>query len=792
MDRSRLSFRLESVILFSSNQEEFIVFHKPAFTRLPVAALLTLSATVHGFDHHADSKPAAAKETTVEAHDQPLIPREVLFGNPERASVQMSPDGKHIAYLAPHEGVLNIWVTPVGEDAPRPITEFSDRPLGGFSWSWNNDQILFGRDDKGDENTHVYAVGIHDLAVKDLTPFDNVNARVAERSHERPDEILVAINDRDPRVHDYYIINTRTGERTLLQENEGEYAAYMFDHDWNPRARVEMTSDGGALYQMKHDGEWNDFLKVDMEDALTTQPMGFNAAGDKIYALDSRGRDKAALVEISAVPGGADAPRVIHESETANVSGVVMNPTTHEPEVAMVEYLRSEWIPLDPAMAAELETIRKIDDGDMSIASRTLDDRTWTLRFMQDDGPVRFWIWNRDDQKGTYLFSHRPELEDYELASMQPVEIKTRDGLIMPSYLTRPLGADEATPMVLLVHGGPWARDRWGYNPMHQWLANRGYAVLSPNFRGSTGFGKAFTNAGNREWYGKMQDDLVDATQWAIDNDIAQKDQIAIMGGSYGGYATLAGLTRDPELFAAGVDIVGPSHVGTLMKTIPPYWEPIISMFETRVGSLDDPEYLDSISPLMHVDRIQRPLIIAQGANDPRVKISESDQIVEAMQSRDLPVTYIVFPDEGHGMNRPENMMAFNAITEEFLAKHLGGRAEAIGETVAMSNAQIRSKGNLALEGIEVWESDGSEEVRPEREPVELSSLTPEEVAKVQMALDQLKQFPPDQLPMLLMDLDRRRATVPAEDLAAFDYLYQEIERMMDAETRKADVDPAP
>ena len=772
-------------------QEEHAVHQQSIITNLSIAAVLSLSSMVIGVEETAknDQKPVASSGETAA---QQLIPRDVLFGNPEKVSVQLSPDGKNIAYLAPHEGVLNIWVKPVGEGDARPITSYTDRPLGGFSWSWNNDQILFGRDGNGDENTHVYAVGINDLAINDLTPIDNVNARVVDSHRDRPDELIIAINDRDPRLHDYYIVNMRTGVRTLLQENEGEYAAYLFDKSWNVRGRVEMTPDGGAKYQSIEDGEWHDFMKVEMEDSLTTQPMGFNAAGDKIFALDSRGRDKAALVEMPATLDGASQPRVLFASDQADVKGVVMNPLTHEPQAATVEYLRSKWIPLDPSIESDLAALRKLDDGDINITSRTADDKTWVVVFMQDDGPVRYWLWDRDAEEGTYLFSHRSDLENYELVKMTPVEIPTRDGLVMPSFLTRPAGADAATPMVLLVHGGPWARDRWGYNPMHQWLANRGYAVLSPNFRGSTGFGKGFINAGNREWYGKMQDDLVDATKWAIDNDIAEEDRIVIMGGSYGGYATLAGLTRDPELYAAGVDIVGPSHVATLMQTIPPYWEPIISMFETRVGSLDDPEYLDSISPLTHVDQIQRPLIIAQGANDPRVKISESNQIVEAMQARDLPVTYIVFPDEGHGMDRPENMMAFNAITEEFLAKHLGGKAEPVGETVAQSTAQIRSRGNLALAGIPTWEPDGSELVLPERSHVELSSLSVEDAAKVEQALAQVKQFPPQQLPVLLADLERRRSTIPPSDLPAFDYMVQEIEAMVNAETRKADADKTP
>lgn len=755
---------------------------------LSLAALLSAAAQ----PDESQSPEGTEKLAETKTSQKPLIPRDVLFGNPERISVKLSPDGTKLAYLAPHDGVLNIWVKPIGEGEAQAITQYGDRPLSGFSWSWNNEQILFGRDQNGDENTHVYVVDVDNHMIKDLTPFKDVNARVVERNRKRPDEVLVAINDRDPQYHDYYTINTRTGEQTLVQKNTENHAAYLFDPHWNIRGRVKMTPDGGMMVEGYDEEGWFDFMAISMEDSMTTQPMGFNVAGDKIYALDSRGRNTAALVEMPATRDGANQGNVLYVSEKADVGGVMMHPTTREPQAVMVNYLHQDWNPLDSELEKDLSALAKLDEGDFDITSRTADDRTWTISYMQDAGPVRYWLWDRDAQEGTYLFSHRPDLEKYELLTMESIEIPTRDGMTMPSYLTRPAGATSATPMVLLVHGGPWGRDAWGYNPMHQWLADRGYAVLSPNFRGSTGFGKDFINAGNLEWYGKMQDDLVDATEWAIENNIAQKDRIAIMGGSYGGYATLAGLTRDPELYAAGVDIVGPSHVATLLETIPPYWAPIKKMFEARVGSLDDPEYLDSISPLTYVDQIQRPLLIVQGANDPRVKISESDQIVEAMESQNLPVTYIVFPDEGHGMDRPENMMAFNAITEEFLAKHLGGHAEPIGETIYKSNAQVRSKGDLALAGIPVWESDGTVTTRPERTHVELPNLTPEQAAKVQQALAQLRKFPADQLPNLLGDLERRRETVPEADLAAFDYMIQQIEVMMASEIRKADAEPTP
>ena len=433
-------------------------------------------------------------------------------------------------------------------------------------------------------------------------------------------------------------------------------------------------------------------------------------------------------------------------------------------------------------------------DGDLEITDRTLDDRKWIAVFLVDDGPVQYWLWDRDTQKGTYLFSNRPELEDLTLAKMMPVEIPARDGLGLVSYLTLPAGLEaKDLPLVVLVHGGPWARDSWGYNPYHQWLANRGYAVLSVNFRGSTGLGKSFLNAGNREWYKAMQDDINDAAQWAVDKGYVDPSRMAIMGGSYGGYATLAGLTRDPELWACGVDIVGPSHVGTLLSTIPAYWEPVKVMFEKRVGGSDEVEWLDEISPLTHVDRIARPLLIGQGANDPRVKLSESDQIVAAMDEQGIPVTYVVFPDEGHGFSRPVNNMAFNAITEEFLAQHLGGRFEPLADSLEGSTAQVRSLGGLTLSGVEEWDPSNEKEVTADP-VVTFEDLTPEEQKKATQLFTELdNQIPLESrsqvYPMLLMQMNATRGQVEKGDEKMFFYVIGEINRRLTAPVEDVEVD---
>jgi dipeptidyl aminopeptidase/acylaminoacyl peptidase len=637
------------------------------------------------------------------ANSTQLIPREVFFGNPDRAAPNLSPDGKHLAFLAPLNGVMNVWIQPLADGQlgeARPITRSTDRPIRIFFWAENNEQIVYAQDRGGDENFRLYAVHIVTGNELTLTPFDNVQARVIAGDRQFPDEILAGINNRIPQLHDVWRINTRTGERELVYENNEGWAGFVPDHDYNLRLAVRFNQQGGTDLYLRHsaDEPWQPFASWDMEDTMTSGPLGFARDGRTLYIRDSRNADTGGLYEIVFnEQGEASPPRLIARDDRTDVQGIVADPDTGRPQAVAFEYTRREWRILDQSIAADWDLLRTVSRGDFTIVSRTQADNPWTVAYVVDDGPVRYYLYDRAAKDATFLFTNRPALEGLPLARMEPVVIDSRDGLKLVSYLTRPTHSPSAAngvpqgphPTVLLVHGGPWGRDTWGYNSLHQWLANRGYAVLSVNFRGSTGFGKDFVNAGNREWSGKMHDDLIDAVDWAISEGIADPDRVAIMGGSYGGYATLVGLTFTPEVFAAGVDIVGPSHVRTLLESIPPYWEPIKAMFETRVGSLDEPEYLDSISPLTHVDRIRRPLLIGQGANDPRVKEHESEQIVSAMQEKDIPVTYVVFPDEGHGFARPENSMAFWSVTEAFLAQHLGGRYEPIGEDLEKSTAKV-------------------------------------------------------------------------------------------------------
>ena len=626
----------------------------------------------------------------------PLIPRQVLFGNPDRAGAKLSHDGRRLSFLAARDGVLNVWVGPTDDPtAAQPVTDEKKRGIRQYFWAHTNDHVVYLRDADGDENWHVVVVDLTTGQSQDLTPFQGVQARVEHLSRQFPDEIVVGLNNRQPELHDLYRVNIRTAERQLIYENEG-LIGFNLDDDFNVRFGMAMRPDGGMDYLKRANNTWEPYVSVDADDALTTGFIGLNAAADTLYLLDSRDRDTAAL---RAIALDRDAPRDLHADVRADISDTLTHPVTGDVEAAAATYERKQWTLLNDALAPDFDYLRTVTRGDIEVLSRTDDDQHWIVAYLRDDGPVQYYRYDRGQQRSaTFLFSNRSALEGLKLARMHPVTIPARDDLPLVCYLTLPAGDDQngrpasPLPMVLLVHGGPWARDEWGYDAEHQWLANRGYAVLSVNYRGSTGFGKRFINAANREWAGKMHTDLLDAVDWAVKEKLADADKVAIMGGSYGGYATLLALTFTPDVFRCGVDIVGMSNLVTLLESVPDYWKPLLDMFTTRVGDHRTDEgrqYLFERSPLYKVDQIARPLLIGQGANDPRVKQQESDQIVAAMQEKQIPVTYVLYPDEGHGFARPENRLSFNAVAEAFLAEHLGGRFEPIGQSFENASLQI-------------------------------------------------------------------------------------------------------
>lgn len=614
----------------------------------------------------------------MEAIDKtPLIPRDVLFGNPEKAAPKISPDGKMLTYLAPDEGVLNVWVRNVGQTNDRVVTTDRKRGIRFYFWQPDSEHIIYLQDQEGDENWHVYQAHLETKAVRDLTPFKEVQARIVEVDPNFPDQMLVAINNRDPQVHDVYRVRLKTGEAELDTQNPGDVADWASDNAMQVRIAQVLLPDGSTEIRVRDNAQspWRAFQKWGADESFGGV-VGFTPNNNGVWLISSVDANAARLLEIDLATGES---RVVSEDQQYDVSSILTHPKRHTLEAVQFVRARSDWAIVDPSLQADFDALRELSDADFGIISRDFQDKTWIVAYIEDDGPVYYYTYDRATRKPTLLFSNLPALEQYQLAGMQPVSFEARDGMTLHGYLTMPVGvAHENPPMVLNVHGGPWARDVWGLDAEAQWLANRGYAVLQVNFRGSTGYGKAYLNAGDREWAGKMHTDLIDAKDWAVDQGYADPARVALYGGSYGGYATLVGLAFTPEEFAAGVDIVGPSNLNTLIESIPPYWATVKAMFTKRVG--DDEEFLNSRSPLFKADKIIKPLLIAQGANDPRVKKAESDQIVEAMQKAKIPVEYILYTDEGHGFARPENRLHFYAKAEEFLAKYLGGRFEPMGD----------------------------------------------------------------------------------------------------------------
>ena len=635
------------------------------------------------------------------AEPPPLIPREVLFGNPEIAGVSLSPDGKRLVYLAPYQGVLNLWVRDVeGASAPRLLTRETKRPQRAASWTYDGRYLISTRDSKGDENTVLVRIDPDTGERRDLTPSKGVRALVVGLDRDAPNELVVGLNDRNPRYHDLYVVKIDSGAKTLLYRSTDDgrkVAVERLDGTWQPVLRSRVLPDGGSAYELRlpEDPQWRPFLSFSFEDTISgSGPSGFTRDGRWLYGTLSTGEDLPRLVRWSREQlrscGPSCTPEVVHRSSSGALGMALTDINTGEPTLLQEVDLRSRRVVLDPALKPDLAALKRLAGGnDFAMVGRDRRDRIWLVAIGSDQQGAQYWLWNRDQKKHRKLFSVQPRLDAYTLAPMESLNLKARDGRRLPTYLTRtPLGQAGPKPLVLVVHGGPQSRDYWGLNSTHQLLANRGYHVMSVNYRGSTGFGKSHLLAGEGQWYGRMQDDLVDAVRWAVDQGIADRQRLVIMGASYGGYAALSGLTRDPDLFAAAVAEVGPSNLRTLLASIPPYWESGRAIFERMigVGQVD----LDAISPINHVDRIQRPLLLGHGANDPRVKLKESETIADAMKARGLAVDFVVFPDEGHGLANPRNSLAMTALMEAFLQRHIGGRAEPIGDAIKQSSMDWR------------------------------------------------------------------------------------------------------
>jgi len=607
----------------------------------------------------------------------PLVPRRVLFGNPERFSPRISPDGTRLAWIAPDEGILNVFVAPLDQiKSATALTKDRERGIRSFFWAHDNRHLLYVQDKEGDENWRLYAVDLVDGTVRDLTPFDEVQAQVLEVSKHFPERILVGLNKDNPQLHDVYNLDLASGELTKVAENPG-FVGWVVDAEMNVRGALAPTPEGGTTIVVRAtvDEPWQALIDVPPDDALTTAPIAFSANGRFLLTLCSVDVDAGRLMWVDTDSGDYE---VVAEDPQYDVTGVRLHPDTREVQLVSIQRERMDMVVIDPKIAEDIGALTAYHPGDLALIDRDAADAIWLVSYTEDDGPVHFAAWNRAAQEVTDLFDHQPALSNYRLAHMEPFAFSSRDGIVIYGYLTFPPDEEHVDlPAVVNVHGGPWARDVWGYNAEAQWLANRGYLCIQVNYRGSTGYGKDFTNAGNKQWGAKMHDDLLDAMQWAVDRRYADPDRIAIYGGSYGGYAALVGAAFTPEMFACAVDIVGPSNLQTLIASVPPYWAPMIAQFHTRVGDpATEADMLWDRSPLSKVDQISIPLLIAQGANDPRVKQAESEQIVAALTERGIDHQYLLFPDEGHGFTQPENRLKFYAAAEAFLARHLGGRSE--------------------------------------------------------------------------------------------------------------------
>jgi dipeptidyl aminopeptidase/acylaminoacyl peptidase len=598
------------------------------------------------------------------------IPLRDFFKNPEKAYFQISPDGNYISFTQPYEKRMNIFVQARGSNEAKRITSITDRDLSEYFWK-GNDRLLYLKDFGGDENFHLFAVDREGKDTKDLTPFDSVRVMLIDDLKDHDTDVIIGMNKRNREIFDAYRLNTATGELTLIAENPGNITGWVTDHDG--RIRVAITTDGvntSLLYRENEKDSFKVILTTNFKESFS--PLFFTFDNKNLYAASNLGRDKVAIVKFDLA--SAREIEVIYENPEVDVDGMTYSRLRKVPTVIFYTTWKTERKFLDKETEELYKKLQKQLPGyDVYVTFNNKNEDVFTVRTISDRTLGSYYLYEKSTDKLTKLADRNPWLNENDLAEMKPISYKSRDGLTIHGYLTLPKGKGQKNlPVVVNPHGGPWARDVWGFNPEVQFLANRGYAVLQMNFRGSTGYGKKFWETSFKQWGKTMQDDISDGAKWLIDQGIADPKRIAIYGGSYGGYATLAGLAFTPDLYACGVDYVGVSNMFTFMKSIPPYWKPYLDMFHEMVGDPSKDSLLFvSISPVFHVGEIKAPLLVAQGAKDPRVNINESNQIVEALKKRGIDVPYLVKDNEGHGFANEENRFDFYEAMEKFLAKHL-------------------------------------------------------------------------------------------------------------------------
>ena len=612
-----------------------------------------------------------SNENTLKAKQ---IPLENFFKNPEKSSYQISPNGDYYSFMAPYKNRMNIFVQKRGDTSSVQLTFEEDRDVAGYFWP-NDNQIMFLKDDGGDENYHLFGVNIDGSNLIGYTDFEGVRAQIIDDLPDQNEFVVIGLNKRNKQVFDPYRLNLISGELTMIAENPGNIQGWMFDHDGKLRLATAIV-DGvnqSILYRDSEDEEFKTIITTNFKEGFS--PQFFTFDNKNIIGSSNLGRDKSAIVEFD--PSTAKEVRVLYENEDYDVNGVGYSKKRKVITAAFYTSWKSERHFFDSTSKEVIEKIQmQLPGYEIGLTGVNKEENTLIVRTYSDKSLGAYYIYTTEDNKLEQIVEVSPWIDENEMSNQLPINYNSRDGLNINGYLTLPKGYTmenaKNLPVVINPHGGPWARDGWGFNPEIQFLANRGYAVLQMNFRGSTGYGREFWEASFKKWGREMQDDITDGTNWLIEKGIADRNRIAIYGGSYGGYATLMGLVKEPDLYAAGVDYVGVSNMFTFMKTIPPYWEPMLEMMYEMVGDLEeDSTMLKEVSPVFHVDKIKSPLFIAQGKNDPRVNVDESDQMVEAMKNRGVEVEYLVKDDEGHGFRNEENRFEFYRAMENFLSKQL-------------------------------------------------------------------------------------------------------------------------
>ncbi|MFL2848585.1 MAG: S9 family peptidase [Pseudohongiellaceae bacterium] len=657
----------------------------------------------------ADNAAVTRQSDTVA--DFPILPLERLMAPGSFGTPLISPDGSLISWIAPLDGISNLYVAPVDDiAAARPVTRFTEGGLRGtnvsgtviYRWHYDSRRVIFPMDYDGDENWDIHIVDVETGEERNLTPVPDKKVEIIAYGRAKPDDVLVSVVTFGQTNPDVYHLNLGSGENTLVQKNEGSLT-YLADSDLKIRLSMSFSDEGGLdVYQFSTapdaGGRGKLIYQIAPDDlpAHTTAAyqgiIRFDATGEHLYIYDAQGRDKAALVTVDLETGELN---LLAEDDRVDIGGVIYHPTKATVQAYATNWIETEWTAIDPEISADLEALAQIKDGELSVLSRSEDDNKWIVQYMSSDEPVSFYLYDRESKSGQFLFTSTPQLEGLKLSRMHPYVLTTDDGFDLVSYITLPPWTDpdddgrpdQPVPIVVYVHGGPSdERAQVGFGALVHWLANRGYGFLYVNFRGSAGFGKAYMNAQKMEWGGKMHQDVLDQVQWAIDEGIADPDKVAILGGSYGGYEALVGMTMTPDVFACGIAIVGPSNLEIFM----PHWD------EDRMGKIiGDPRtkegraFLRSRSPINFAQNTKNPVLIGQGARDSRVPLEQSDTVVEKMQQAGVEVTYIVYPDEGHGFAKPANNMSFYAITEVFLGQCLGGRYEPIDVQIEGSSVQV-------------------------------------------------------------------------------------------------------